>query len=114
MGTRIAILRAGRVVQFDRPEAILAHPADPFVEAFVGRDRALKRLSLTTVRDHVVPGSAPDNAPRIDGRSDLRDALSLLLDADSEVATVVSDDGTSQGVITLAAIRDALSTPSAS
>jgi osmoprotectant transport system ATP-binding protein len=114
MGTRIAILRAGRVVQFDRPEAILAHPADPFVEAFVGRDRALKRLSLTTVRDHAVAGAAPDNAPRIDGRSDLRDALSLLLDADSETAAVVSEDGAVQGVITLAAIRDALSRPSAS
>ena len=26
--TRIAILRAGRLVQYDTPEAILAHPAD--------------------------------------------------------------------------------------
>jgi osmoprotectant transport system ATP-binding protein len=41
MGTRIAIPRAGRLVQFDRPETILAHPADAFVEAFVGSDRAL-------------------------------------------------------------------------
>ena len=114
MGTRIAILRAGRVVQFDRPEAILAHPAGPFVEAFVGRDRALKRLSLTTVRDHVVAGTAPDSAPRIDGRSDLRDALSLLLDANTEVATVVNEDGAARGVITLASIRDALSTRSGS
>ena len=32
MGTRIAILRAGRLVQYDTPEAILARPADAFVE----------------------------------------------------------------------------------
>ncbi len=114
MGTRIAILRAGRVVQFDRPEAILAHPADPFVEAFVGRDRALKRLSLTTVQDHAVAGDAGESAPRIDGRTDLRDALSLLLDANSDVGVVVNETGDAEGVISLATIRSTLSTTSGS
>jgi osmoprotectant transport system ATP-binding protein len=114
MGTRIAILRAGRVVQFDRPEAILAHPADPFVEAFVGRDRALKRLSLTTVQDHAVAGDAAESAPRIDGRTDLRDALSLLLDANSDVGVVVNQTGAAEGVISLATIRSTLATTSAS
>ena len=112
MGTRIAILRAGRVVQFDRPDAILAHPADAFVEAFVGRDRALKRLSLTAVRDHAVAGNASQDAPRIDARTDLRDALSLMLDANSDVAVVIGENGRHHGIITLAAIRSALSTPS--
>jgi ABC-type proline/glycine betaine transport system ATPase subunit len=56
MGTRIAILRAGRLVQFDRPEAILAHPADAFVEAFVGSDRALKQLGLLNVGRFTVAG----------------------------------------------------------
>ena len=46
MGDRIAILRDGALVQYDTPEAILAQPADAFVEAFVGTDRALKRLAL--------------------------------------------------------------------
>ena len=46
MGDRIAILRDGALVQYDTPEAILARPADAFVEAFVGTDRALKRLAL--------------------------------------------------------------------
>src|SRR5205085_5210724 len=32
MGDRIAILRAGRLVQYDTPEAILARPADAFVD----------------------------------------------------------------------------------
>ena len=46
MGDRIAILRDGALIQFDTPEAILAHPADEFVASFVGTDRALKRLAL--------------------------------------------------------------------
>ena len=40
MGDRIAILREGGVLaQYDTPDAILAHPADEFVEHFVGDDR---------------------------------------------------------------------------
>ena len=39
MGDRIAILREGGVlVQYDTPDAILAHPADDFVAQFIGED----------------------------------------------------------------------------
>ena len=111
MGTRIAILRAGRLVQFDRPEAILAHPADAFVEAFVGSDRALKQLGLLNVERFAVPGGAPADAPTVGVASDLRDALSALLTADADTAAVVDDTGTLRGVITLKAIRAALAQP---
>jgi osmoprotectant transport system ATP-binding protein len=107
MGTRIAILRAGRLVQYDRPEAILARPADAFVETFVGADRALRRLALLPVSGHVSPGSAAPDAPRVASTSSLRDALSSLLAADADVATVIGADGADCGVITLAAIRAA-------
>ena len=108
MGTRIAILRGGRLVQFDRPQAILAHPADPFVEAFVGDDRALKRLGLLKVGRFAVAGEPPADAPAVDAAQDLRDALSALLAANVDVAAVVDRHGATRGVITLQAIRAAL------
>ena len=108
MGTRIAILRAGRLVQFDRPEAILAHPADAFVEAFVGTDRALKQLSLLNVARFAFAGEPPAGAPSVDVASDLRDALSALLTANVDTAAVVDDAGAPRGIITLKAIRAAL------
>ena len=47
LSDRIAILREGGVLaQYDSPEAILAHPADEFVERFIGADRGLKLLAL--------------------------------------------------------------------
>jgi osmoprotectant transport system ATP-binding protein len=50
MGDRIAILQVGgRLAQYDRPENILAEPANDFVADFVGRDRALKRLRITPI-----------------------------------------------------------------
>jgi osmoprotectant transport system ATP-binding protein len=55
LGDRIAVLRErSHIAQFDTPEAILSHPADDFVSGFVGAGAALKRLSLTRVRDVAV------------------------------------------------------------
>jgi osmoprotectant transport system ATP-binding protein len=52
MGDRIAILReGGHLEQYAPPGELLMNPASPFVENFVGADRALKRLSLQRVRD---------------------------------------------------------------
>ncbi len=52
LGDRIAILQVGsELVQYDTPERILAHPANDFVEGFVGAGAALKQLTLTRVRD---------------------------------------------------------------
>ncbi|MDQ3770405.1 MAG: ABC transporter ATP-binding protein, partial [Actinomycetota bacterium] len=52
MGDKIAVLRkGGKLAQFASPAELLMYPADPFVEDFVGADRALKRLALQRVRD---------------------------------------------------------------
>ncbi|TGG93325.1 ABC transporter ATP-binding protein [Natronospirillum operosum] len=53
MGDRIAIFRAGRLVQLSEPDDLLAAPKDEFVESFLGDDRALKRLNLVRVGDVV-------------------------------------------------------------
>ena len=114
MGSRIAILRAGKLIQYDRPEAILAHPADAFVESFVGNDRALKRLALMPVARHLQgdassEAAARSNGPRIGGDANLRDALSALLAAGTQSGTVVDASGAPIGHVTLASIRRALS-----
>jgi osmoprotectant transport system ATP-binding protein len=52
MGDRIAILQEdGVLAQYASPAELLTHPANRFVEDFVGTDRALKRLALQRVRD---------------------------------------------------------------
>ena len=109
MGSRIAILRAGKVVQYDTPERILAQPADAFVEAFVGGDRSLKRLALLTVSAYVEAGSPPASAPRLVPGTALRDALSAMLDAGVDEAGVVDSNGDPLGRVTLSAIRKAAS-----
>jgi osmoprotectant transport system ATP-binding protein len=99
MGDRIAILRDGRLVQFDTPATLLAAPKDAFVESFVGADRALKRLSLLTARDHARAGPADGGLPTIEGATSLRDALSKLLALGAPLLAVRGDAGTFLGTL---------------
>ena len=106
MGDRIAILRDGALVQFGTPEQILAAPANAFVEAFVGTDRALKRLALTTAHAASEPltGAAPARAIAAD--ASLRDALALMFSSGVDALAVVGAGGeTVLGILTLARIR---------
>ncbi|MGH3344302.1 MAG: ABC transporter ATP-binding protein, partial [Carbonactinosporaceae bacterium] len=66
IGDRIAVLRVGgHLAQIETPEQLLVSPKDPFVEAFVGKDRGIRRLSflpasaLPLNADAVVEGSMP-------------------------------------------------------
>jgi osmoprotectant transport system ATP-binding protein len=104
MGDRIALLRNGKLVQYDTPEMILAKPANQFVEDFVGQDRALKRLSLHTVGSRMEPVGAravADTSPQLDAGMSLRDALSVLLSAKSDVAQVRDRGGALVGTLRL-------------
>lgn len=52
LGDRIAVFRTGgHLVQYAAPAELLARPADPFVADFLGAERELKLLSLTTLAE---------------------------------------------------------------
>ena len=110
MGDRVAILRDGRLVQFGAPREILARPADEFVAEFVGRDRALKRLSLVTVRELMSPDrrTAPAAGPRVAMDAPATEALSLMLGAGQEALVVVDAAGAPAGVLTMRALMSAV------
>jgi osmoprotectant transport system ATP-binding protein len=111
MGDRIAILRqGGRLAQYDTPDAILAHPADSFVEQFIGEDRALRRLALRRVGDvplgHV-QGQTPD-MPRVAVTTTVRNALSLMVGSGRSEVLVIGDDGQPTGILALDRIEELL------
>jgi osmoprotectant transport system ATP-binding protein len=98
MGDRVAIMReGGHLAQYGTAAEVLDAPADEFVARFVGSDRALKRLSLTTVAElpHEEGAAERTLAPTVTAR----DALSLILASGG--APVGIEGG---GVITLEAI----------
>jgi osmoprotectant transport system ATP-binding protein len=103
MGDRIAILHEGGVLaQYDTPDAILAHPADEFVERFIGEDRALRRLALRRLGDvQLDPPKARDDLSLASVRSTVRNAVSLMLESGKEELLVVDDDGRPVGTLPL-------------
>ncbi|MFB6935602.1 ABC transporter ATP-binding protein [Streptomyces chartreusis] len=47
LGTMVAVMRTGgKLAQFAPPAELLSHPADAFVEDFLGADRGIRRLSF--------------------------------------------------------------------
>jgi osmoprotectant transport system ATP-binding protein len=47
LGDRVAVIRAGgTLAQLSHPADLLSHPADPFVAAFIGRDRGYRALGF--------------------------------------------------------------------
>ncbi|MBV8914359.1 MAG: ABC transporter ATP-binding protein [Acetobacteraceae bacterium] len=99
MGDRVAIMRDGKLVQYDTPAAILAAPAGAFVDSFLGGDRALRRLGLVTVKDLMAPPSG-GNGPAVGQGTSLRAALSAMLEAKSALAVVRDERGAAVGEVT--------------
>jgi osmoprotectant transport system ATP-binding protein len=93
MGDRIAILQVGgKLAQYAPPEELLLSPASPFVENFVGADRALKMLSLRRVRDvdlwRVAMVRAGEPVAEVRRR---------IEDADIDIPLLIDDDGRPRG-----------------
>ena len=110
LGTRVAVFRVGgRLAQYATPAELLAHPADGYVAEFAGADRALKRLSLSTLADvalQPLPHRRPDGMPELAEETDLRLALAMLLASPTRTA-VVTRGGAPAGVVTVDAIAGA-------
>jgi osmoprotectant transport system ATP-binding protein len=59
----VVMAQGGRIEQMDSPARLLAHPANDFVREFLGRERGLRRLALTTVGEILGASPGPSRAP---------------------------------------------------
>jgi osmoprotectant transport system ATP-binding protein len=94
LGDRIAMMKAGRIVQFDTPKKIMGEPADEFVKDFVGKDCGLKLMRLLRVSDIMVPV-----LNHITERSSTAEAKRLMEEGKSDILLVVDDREVFRGVI---------------
>jgi glycine betaine/proline transport system ATP-binding protein len=96
LGDRIAILKDGKLVQVGRPEEIILHPADDYVQDFtrdVNRGRVLRARS---VMQRLTPGSDrsedDSNAPVIRDDTRLEDIVSISLKTGQTISVMDRDD----------------------
>jgi osmoprotectant transport system ATP-binding protein len=94
MADKVAIFRAGKLEQYDSPDNILAHPANPFIAGFVGADRTLKRLRLIKCGQAVSPGT-----PSVTADDPLARAAALMGEHELPALVVLDGEGRPVGMI---------------
>jgi osmoprotectant transport system ATP-binding protein len=102
LGDRIAILsQGGHLEQYASPGKLLGEPASPFVREFVGADRGIRRLAVTTVSEDMLVSEVDDpvGSPTVEAKTSLYDALAAMLVANADYARVVAPDGATIGYL---------------
>jgi osmoprotectant transport system ATP-binding protein len=101
LGSRIAILAQGRLVQVASPVELLKAPENDFVRDFIGReDLGVRLLSLKPVASRLRRGEAAAGEP-IAASANLRQALSEMIAQSTDRLAVVDDEGRELGALAL-------------
>ncbi|AUQ48384.1 MULTISPECIES: quaternary amine ABC transporter ATP-binding protein [Phaeobacter] len=103
IGTRIAIMKDGRIVQIGTPEEIVTEPADDYVRDFVEGISKLKLVFAHSIMVPLAEYQAKDwedlaVSPRAAHSTDL-DTLIDISTATEQPIVITSDDGMDVGVI---------------
>jgi len=105
LADRMAIIDAGRILQVDRPERVLAHPADEFVARFLGKHRFQLEMSTVQVRDVMNEDAV---TVRIVGRQQsVARAVELMRQHRVTSLFVVDEERKLVGIVTAEAVRPA-------
>ena len=102
IGSRIAIMKDGRIVQIGTPEEIVTHPIDDYVRDFVEGISTLKLVFAHTIMEPVDayrPGPGEDLrlAPRTPHDTDLSALIDLATTTEHPI--VITDGGADVGVV---------------
>ena len=108
LGDRVVLLAEdGTLAQNATARELLANPASPFVESFIGADRGLLLLSVSPVeRANLRPiESRDERAPTLDINAPIARAFALMvLQSTDRIVVVDTDTGERLGVLTADAI----------
>ena len=89
LGDAVAILNAGRVIQFDTPEQILSNPESEFVAELLGKDRRIQILSLKKNSEY----ASTENVVTLEENASAEEAKKKLMEADQTIAFLLSSAG---------------------
>lgn len=105
LGDRVAVLRGGgHLEQYAAPATVLGCPATPFVADFVGADRAVKRLAVTSIDVDALEPFEGEVGSSLPADADLGRALAVLLASGQDRIAVLDRDGARLGTLTVAGL----------
>ncbi len=102
LGSRIAIMKDGRIVQIGTPEDIVTNPIDDYVRDFVEGISTLKLIFAHTIMERIEsyrprPGEDLSRAPRAPHDIDLSGLIDISTTTDQPI--VIAEGGRDVGVI---------------
>jgi osmoprotectant transport system ATP-binding protein len=111
LADRIALLRAGRLEQYDTPESMWKRPASDFVRDFFGENLGLRimarhRLSRVPL-EPLEEGDSCGSLPRVEAHATLKEALAELVGAQAS-RIVVCESGRPTGYVSFDSLVAAL------
>ena len=99
LGTEIAVMNKGRIVQIGPPIDLLRAPANEFVQNLIGGTEAsLRLLETIDVRERLRRGESATGSP-ISSEATLKEALALMLASHRSMVPVRDADGGELGVL---------------
>ncbi|GGB57209.1 carnitine transport ATP-binding protein OpuCA [Lentibacillus populi] len=101
LADRVVIMRDGEIVQVDTPDEILRHPANDFVEEFLGKERLIQgRPDVTTV------GQIMETSPvTVQVGESLKSAISTMRDKHVDSLLVIDSEHVLKGYIDIEIIN---------
>ncbi len=103
LADKIAVMDAGRLLQYGTADELVRRPANSFVERMIGASaRPFRLLSMRQVLEAAEPGEAEGQA--IEDGASQQEALAELLWSGRQAAPVVSANGEARGRVTLEAL----------
>ena len=107
IGTRIAIMNDGRIVQIGTPEEIVTNPIDDYVRDFVEGISTLKLVFAHTIMEQIEdyrprPGEDLNQAPKAAHDVDLSELIDLSTTTDQPI--VITHGGMDVGVVNKATL----------
>ncbi|MBI1385554.1 MAG: choline ABC transporter ATP-binding protein [Rhizobiales bacterium] len=106
IGSRIAIMEGGRIIQIGTPQEIVLSPATPYVEAFVAHMNPLNVLRAREVMRPLQAEEVVPDAVEVGAETPLRDLIEAVRRRDRSL--IVRDAGRRIGVVDRERILDAL------
>ncbi|NEY19834.1 betaine/proline/choline family ABC transporter ATP-binding protein [Bacillus ginsengihumi] len=101
IGDRICLMKDGEIVQLDKPETILRHPANEFVRQFIGEDRLQGVNSIPELEDLMI---SPITAYPTRG---LAEALKFMRQKRVDHLVIVDRNNQYYGVVNIWDVRNA-------
>jgi osmoprotectant transport system ATP-binding protein len=94
LGNKIAILRKGKLIQYNDVAAILNEPANEFVENLLGHDRNIKALALKKNKDFI----SKTGYITCDGRDEPETIINRMRASNAQISIVLGKDRVFQGI----------------